>query len=118
MVGRCMRLILSIPSPASSTRVLRHHAPGSLSVCKVPQNFVLVKQSALRDCKLWTPTHCKLHCLNHTRHLSICLAWPRRRSCRGKKCSVSMLNLDVDLSARALSACELGGGRGDYSRGK
>src|SRR5262249_28687208 len=101
-------MILSIASPASLTRVLRHHVPGFLSVCKVPQNFVLVKQNALRDCKLWTPTHCKSHCLNLTRHLSICLVWPRPRSCHEKKCSVLGRNLDVTLSAQALSALSIG----------
>src|SRR5215510_6804575 len=104
-----MRMILSIPSPAFLTRVPRHHVPGSLSVCKVPQNFVLVKRSTLRDCKLWTPIHCKSPCLNLTRHLSVCLASPRHRSCHEKKWNVLALNLDVDLSAQALSASQIGG---------
>src|SRR5712691_13042469 len=99
-----MRMILSIPSPAFLTHVPCHHVPGSLSVCKAPKNFVPVKQRVLKDCKLWTPIHCKSPCLNLTRHLSICLAWPRHRSCLAKKCSVLALNLDVDLSARVLSA--------------
>src|SRR5712691_1631190 len=102
-----MRMILSTPSPAFLIRALCHHVPGSLSVCKAPQNSVLVKQITLRDCKLWTPTHCKSHCLNLTRHLSLCLAWPRRRSCRQKKCSVLALNLDGDLSAPAHSASRI-----------
>ena len=94
-------MILSIPSPASLIRALRRHVPGSLSVCKAPKNFVPVKQRVLKDCKLWTPTHCKSHCRNLTRHLSICLAWPRHRSCREKKYSVLALNLDGGLSAPA-----------------
>src|SRR5262245_35274420 len=98
-----MRMILSILSPASLIHALRHHVPGCLSVCTALQNFVPVKQSALRDCKLWTPTHCKSHCRNLTRHLSICLAWLSRRLCRQKKCSVLAPHLDGDLSAPALS---------------
>src|SRR5262249_18759315 len=99
----CMRMILSILSPVSLIRALRHHVPGSLSVYKAPHNFVLVQQSASRDCKHWTSTHCKSHCRNLTRHLSLCLPWPRRRSCREKKCSVLALNLDGDPSAPARS---------------
>src|SRR5437016_4860296 len=97
-------MILSIPSPASLTHAPHHHVSGSLSVCKAPKNFVLVKQRGLRDCKLWTPTHCALRCRNLTRHLLICLAWSRHRSCHEKRCSVLALNLDADLSARALFA--------------
>src|SRR5437763_11663382 len=99
-----MRMILSRPSPASWTRTPRHHGPGSLIACKAPHNFVLVKQIALRDCKLRIPTHCKLPCLNLTHPLSVSLAWLRHRLCHEKKSSALELHLAIGLSVQALSA--------------
>src|SRR5262249_15314039 len=101
-------MILSIPSPASCTRTLRRHGPGSLSVCKAPKTSLLGKQNGLRGCTLWPPTHCKSHCLSHTHPLSAFWVWSRHRLYREKKLNVLDLHLDVSPSVQAPFASCIG----------